>query len=62
MKKCIVKDCTNTSDRGEFAPLAEICMPCFIFITCGNFPYSQVYRNAVKVYNETLEQRTKAER
>ena len=47
MKKCIVKDCTNTDGPetgGEF--IGDLCSPCHEYITTGKGVYSQAYRNA----------------
>jgi hypothetical protein len=41
--KCIVKDCENHSNEGEFN--GDLCYPCHAFITNGEGVYSQVYRN-----------------
>lgn len=46
-KRCIVKNCTTTSDSdlGEF--VGDLCAPCHQFITTGDGKYSQAYTNGV---------------
>lgn len=47
MKICIVKDCTNTDHPetgGEF--VGDLCYPCHAYITTGDSPHSQAFRNA----------------
>jgi len=46
-KKCIVMDCTNCSDEGEF--VGDLCYPCHNFVTSGKGVHSQAYRNARRV-------------
>jgi len=45
--KCIVKDCQNQGNKGEF--IGELCVPCHEFITQGKGVHSQIYRNFIKI-------------
>ena len=42
-KKCIVMNCANHSDEGEF--VGDLCSPCHEFVTSGRGVHSQAYRN-----------------
>jgi len=44
LKKCIIDNCTNTSDQGKF--IGEYCSPCHEYITQKKGIYSQAYRNS----------------
>lgn len=44
-KRCIVLECTNHTDEGDF--VGELCSPCHGFITKGTGTHSQAYRNAI---------------
>jgi hypothetical protein len=41
--RCIVHNCTNTSDRGKM--IGDLCSSCHQFITTGEGRHSQAYRN-----------------
>ena len=43
-KKCIVMDCENHTDEGEF--VGDLCSPCHRFVASGRGIHSQAYRNA----------------
>ena len=43
-RRCIVKDCVNHTNEGEF--IGTMCSPCHQFITTGEGVHSQAYRNA----------------
>lgn len=45
MKKCIVLNCANHSEEGEF--VGDLCAPCHQFVAEGKGRYSQAYRNAL---------------
>lgn len=53
VKKCIVKNCTNSSNAGIF--VGDLCSPCNEFITTnrGN-KHSQAYRNAMEIATNEL--------
>lgn len=46
MKTCKIKDCTNTSEQGEF--VGKMCRPCYLHEKFGVGRHSQAYRNAVE--------------
>ena len=46
-KKCIVMDCVNHTDEGEF--IGDLCAPCHRFVTSGAGVHSQAYRNAKRI-------------
>lgn len=46
-KKCIVMNCTNHSDEGEF--VGDLCYPCHEFVSLGRGICSQAYRNAKQI-------------
>lgn len=60
-KKCIVKDCRNHTDEGEF--VGDLCFPCHEFIVNNKGAHSQAYRNSVRSVDveriEWLEQNTR---
>lgn len=49
VNKCIVKDCSNQSDKGHF-----LCDLCYGFIVKGEGDSSQAYRNALRVIGNEL--------
>ena len=46
-KKCIVMNCENHSNEGEF--VGDLCFPCHEFVSSGCGIHSQAYRNAKHV-------------
>jgi hypothetical protein len=46
-KKCLVMNCENHSDEGEF--VGDLCFPCHEFVSSGRGTHSQAYRNARQV-------------
>lgn len=46
-KKCIVMNCANHSDEGEF--VGDLCSPCHEFVTSGRGVHSQAYRNSRQI-------------
>jgi hypothetical protein len=45
-QKCIVYNCKNKRNEGNF--IGDFCFPCWEFIIKGVGKYSQIYRNALK--------------
>ena len=46
-KKCIVMNCVNHADEGEF--VGDLCSPCHKFVTSGRGVHSQAYRNSRQI-------------
>jgi hypothetical protein len=46
-KKCIVMNCSNHTDEGEF--VGDLCSPCHKFVTSGRGVHSQAYRNSRQI-------------
>jgi hypothetical protein len=44
-KRCLVLNCENHTDEGDF--VGDLCSPCYGFITKGTGTCSQAYRNAM---------------
>lgn len=44
VKECMVHNCTNVSNQGQF--IGDVCLSCYDFIVEGKGQHSQVFRNA----------------
>lgn len=43
--KCVVPNCVNESDQGDFAGC--VCMPCYEYLLLKSGTHSQAYRNDI---------------
>ena len=54
-KRCIVLNCENHTNEGDF--VGELCSPCHGYITKGTGTCSQAYRNAVETVLNIMKSR-----
>ena len=55
--KCVVMNCVNYKDEGEF--VGQLCYPCYSFIAHGEGTHSQAFRNSAAIVAKCLSESMK---